>query len=97
VKSQLIAIVAAVLFVGYGESQSPAPPTAKAPEISIHAAAGTGNIEAVKQYIAGGADVNAEDENGVTPLLHAAGIGHTEIAEGAEVDPNFQNGPKGVL
>ena len=47
---------------------NPEPPTAKAPEISIHDAARTGNIEAVKQHLAAGADVNAQDEDGETPL-----------------------------
>jgi len=36
---------------GCGESQSPEPPTAKAPDISIHFAAWDGNIEAVKQLL----------------------------------------------
>ena len=44
-KSQLIAIVAAVLVVGCGSS--------------IHQAAGTGNIEAVTQHLAARANVNA--------------------------------------
>ena len=34
---------------------------AKAPDISIHEAAGTGNVEAVKQHLAAGTDVNAKD------------------------------------
>jgi ankyrin repeat protein len=68
-KSQLIAIVAAVLVVGCGGP-------------SIHQAAYQGNIEAVKQFIAAGADVNAKSSrNGSTPL-HQAAIGdHKEIAE----------------
>ncbi|PCH56452.1 MAG: hypothetical protein COC21_00680 [Verrucomicrobiales bacterium] len=38
-KSILVSIVAAVVLVGCGESQQSAPPTAKAPDISIHEAA----------------------------------------------------------
>ena len=94
-KSQLIAIVAAVLVVGCGESQQsapapevkpaepvaeaakPEPPKAKAPDISIHDAARTGDIEAVMQAIADGADVNAKNVDGDTPLDSADG----EIAD----------------
>ena len=54
-KSQLIAIVAAVLVVGCKST-------------SIHKAAGAGNIEAVKQHLAAGVDVNAKDNVGKTPL-----------------------------
>jgi hypothetical protein len=115
VKSQLIAIVAAVLLVGCGESQQsatpaetkpvepvaetakPKPPTAKAPDISIHEAADRGNIEAVKQHIAAGTDVNAKDGGGWTPLHHAAYGGHKEIfeiliANGAEVNAKMEDG-----
>jgi len=91
-KSKLIAIVAAVLVVGCGESQQsapapeskPEPPTVKAPDISIHDAAGEGNIEAVKQHIAAGTDVDAKlahDPGGITPLIVAAASGHKELAE----------------
>ena len=64
----LTTTIAAVLLVGCGTTQSTEPPTAKAPDISIHDAAFEGNIEAVKQHIAAGADVNAKDEYGDTPL-----------------------------
>jgi len=40
------------------------PTTAKASDISIHAAARQGKTEAVKQHLAAGADVNAKDESG---------------------------------
>ena len=69
-KSQLIAIVAAVLVVGCG----------KTPD-TIHYAAGSGNIEAVKKHLAAGADVNAIDRRGWTPLHQAASYGHKEIVE----------------
>ena len=81
------------------EASQPEPTTAKAPEISIHKAAHKGNIEAVKQHIAAGTDVNAKQNSmmgrGMTPL-HAAGQGgHDEIVElliakGADV--NAKNG-----
>ena len=80
-KNILITTIAAVFLVGCGESQPPEPPKAKAPDISIHEAAGTGNIEAVKQHLAAGADVNAKDDIGRTPLCFAAMKGHKEVAE----------------
>ena len=64
----------------------------KAPDISIYEAAREGNIEAVKQHIAAGTDVNAVwDVMGTTPLHNAAFGGHKEvvellIAKGADVN-----------
>ena len=137
-KSQLIAIVAAVLVVGCGQSDhqhshddghshaegdhdhverdghdhdkelkaaepvveasQPEPPTAKAPDISIHDAVEKGNIEAVKQHIAAGTDVNAKGGViGGTPLHGAVTFGHKEIvelliAEGADVNAKVEVG-----
>ena len=48
--------------MGCGKSRLPEPPTDKS-DISIHVAARQDNIEAVKQHLATGADVNAETEN----------------------------------
>jgi ankyrin repeat protein len=62
------------------EAATPEPPTAKVPDISIHIAAMQGNLEAVKQHIAAGADVNAKDVNGYTPLDWAIFNKDTEIA-----------------
>jgi hypothetical protein len=76
---------AAVIMIGGGNSQSP----------SIHDAAGAagkkGNIEAVKQHLAAGTDVDARDAEDKTPLHHAPYWGHKEIvalliAEGADVN-----------
>ena len=76
---------------------TPEPPTAKAPDISIHVAAREGNIEAVKQHLAAGTDVNAEIEGAGTPLNLAAVKGHKEIAElliskGADVNAKDDGG-----
>ena len=67
-KHLLLTTIAAVLLVGCGPS---------APDISIWEAAGDGNIEAVKQHLANGADVNAKDGDGETPL----DLTNTEIAD----------------
>ncbi len=78
-KQLLLTTIAAVVLVGCGESQQSAPALetkpepAKAPDISIHEAAEAGNIEAVKQHLAAGADVNAKDGIGGTPLYIVAG------------------------
>ena len=48
--------------------------------MSIHEAAEKENIEAVKQHIAVGTDVNAKDDGGGTPLDLAIGRKHPELA-----------------
>ena len=49
---------------------------------SIHEAAGLkGNIEAVKQHLAAGADVNMKDEDGKTPLDYAIGRNQPESVD----------------
>ena len=54
------------------ETATPESPTVKAPDISIHDAAKDGNIEAVKQHIAAGTDVNAPGNRDIY------GMGYTE-------------------
>ena len=88
-KSQLVVIVAAVLVVGCG------PP--KPPDISIREAVKTGNIEAVKQHLDAGADVNAKGKYGRTPLHYAASRGLKKIIElliarGADVNTKIEVG-----
>jgi len=61
---------------------------AKAPNMSINKAAGQGdgintNIEAIKQHLAAGVDVNERDplDGDKIPLMHAVYWGHKEIVE----------------
>jgi cytohesin len=61
------------------------------------AAAKKGDIEAVKQHLAAGADVDAKTWDGTTPLHNAAVYGHKEVAEllianGAEVNAIIVSG-----
>ena len=82
------------------EAAQTEPPTAKseAPDISIHEAFKAGNIEAVKQHLAAGTDVNAKGPNaGLTPLHRAAYYGLKEIVEllldkGADVNAKDDGG-----
>ncbi len=80
------------------EVATPEPPKAKAPDISIHEAANEGNIEAVKQHIAAGTNVNARHKSGgLTPLHYAVARGHKEVAEllitkGADVNAKSNTG-----
>ena len=78
-KQILITTIAAMLLVG---CCTPPPELliAKALDISIHEAAMQRNLEAVKQHIAAGADVNAKDVNGYTPLDWAIFNKDTETA-----------------
>ncbi|PCH52193.1 MAG: hypothetical protein COC21_07305 [Verrucomicrobiales bacterium] len=79
------------------EASQPEPPSAKAPDISIHKAAERGNIEAVKQHLDTGEDVNAKNDNGYTPLHSAAYWGRKEVAalligKGADVNATDKSG-----
>ena len=71
-KHLLLTTIAAVLVVGCGKSQ-------EVKDIQLRLAADKGNIEAVKKNLADGADVNADDGGGVTPLHLAAMKGHQHI------------------
>lgn len=74
-----------------GQSKS----SVQAPDIDIHTAVVTNNIDALKQHIAAGSDLNVKDPfGGSSPLISAAVFGKTEAARlllDAGVDINFQN------
>jgi len=84
-KHLLLTTIAAVVLVGCG------------PRMSIHEAAYEGNIEAVKQHLAAGVDVNAKNDSENTPLHRAALKGHKEVVElliqnGADVNASISMG-----
>ena len=77
----------------YSEKIRPNPPPTRIQEINmlIFKSASNGNFREIKRLIDGGADVNARNEYGNTPLIEAAQKGHSEAAKvlidaGAEVD-----------
>ena len=85
---QLLITIAAVVLVGCGEPSS---------ELLLQSVT-DGNVEAVKQHLADGADVNVKDEaRGLTPLHFATQNGQKEIvelliADGADVNAKMNNG-----
>ena len=85
---QLLITIAAVVLVGCGESSS---------ELLLQSVI-DGNVEAIKQHLADGADVNVKDEaRGLTPLHFATQNGQKEIvelliADGAYVNAKMNNG-----
>ena len=96
-KHILITTIAAVVLVGCGESLRER--AAKVQDSSIHSDVNEGNIEAVKEYLAAGGDVNAKHDMlglQLTPLYVAASQGYKEISEllianGADVNPKDEN------
>ena len=78
------------------EAAKPEPPTAKAPDISIHRAVEDENIEAVKQHLAAGTDVNEHDS--IQSPLHYAAQSYSKeivdllIANGADVNAKDRTG-----
>ena len=84
-KQLLLTTIAAVLVVGCGNPEA---------DRALLEAAKDGNIKAVKQHLAAGADVNAKNSVGFTPLHYAAHGGQKEIAElliAAEADVNAKD------
>lgn len=51
------------------------------PAESLHQAAAAGDIENIKSLISGGADVNAKDDTGSTPLHYAVILANRDVIE----------------
>ena len=64
------------------KGQSSASQTAPTPpSVGLHAAAVQGNLEAIRQHIKAGSDLNEKDPSGgASPLITAATFGETEVA-----------------
>lgn len=93
-------LVAALLLIGCTENnvtaqQKKPASKMKKPKTDFHTAVATGNIEAVKQHIVAGTDINLKDAlGGSSPLITACLYEQQEIARllleaGANI--NFQN------
>ncbi len=106
-KQYIIPIVTAALLLGCGgsdnstvQSKQSSPPV-KAPDISLHEAALVGDLDAVKQHIAAGTDLDQKDPkpDGAkdTALGIAAAFGQTDVAialieAGADVNAKNKDG-----
>ena len=75
-------IVLGIMLLSCGSSQTAdAQSEVKEPKQKIHEAVFFGNLEAVKQHIAYGSDLNQKDEYGSTPLSVSITFGKDEIAK----------------
>jgi hypothetical protein len=80
--------VAFLGVVGCGDRERSAPAEtskpAEAPEppnVSLHEAVIVDNVEAIRQHVAAGSDLDAKDDYGSTPLIIAATFGKAEAAQ----------------
>lgn len=97
--SQLFLLVLTLFLAaacdGQKKTASKAGTTVEAPKVDIHTAVVSGNVEALKQHIAAGSNLNEKDPfGGSSPLISAAVFGKPEMAKmliDAGADINFQN------
>jgi len=71
----------ALLIIGAGcGKQEDTETGTRPPRVSLHTAALQGNVEAVRQHIEAGSDLDRKDGYGSTPLVVAATFGKTDVA-----------------
>jgi CubicO group peptidase (beta-lactamase class C family) len=88
-------IVVGCATLEYSSREAEQPP--KPPGVSLHVAALQGNIDAVRQHIRAGSDLNEKDAYGSTPLTIAITFGKAEVARalieaGADMEIRDNNG-----
>lgn len=91
----LLIVLVNVTSCGKSQSTEKTSSAVKAPAVDIHTAVVSGNIEALKQHIDAGTNLNEKDPfGGSSPLISASVFGKTEAAKlliGAGADVNFRN------
>lgn len=75
-----IVLLLATLALNGCATQEDAGGTPQAPAMALHTAAALGNVDAVRQHIAAGSDLNAKDPYGSTPLVVACTFGKADAA-----------------
>ena len=71
-------MLALAILTGCGRQEK----TANPPSVGLHEAVVEGNLEAIRQHIATGSDLNEQDPSGgASPLISAAAFGRTEAAK----------------
>jgi len=86
-------VVTLLFIVDCGKQENPIP------SVSLHGAALQGNIEAVRQHIKAGSDLNEKDAYGSSPLIVSTTFGKTEVAGAlieAGADMNTTNNDGGT-
>jgi len=73
------------------DTESPSPSATPSPDSALHHATRNGDLETVKSLIESGADLNAQNDQGLTPLHLTALNGRTDLAavlleNGAEIN-----------
>lgn len=85
-------VVTLLTVAGCGKQENSAK---EKPSVGLHEAAAQGNLEAIRQHIEAGSDLNEkEPSRGSSPLITAAAFGETEAARAlieAGADVNFKN------
>jgi uncharacterized protein len=101
----ILVVISILAFVACGsgnentptekKQESDMPATVKAPAVDIHTATFLGDLDAIRQHIQAGTDLDEREPTmGSTPLISAAVFGKAEVAKAlieAGADVNLQN------